>query len=450
MRIAVFTDSYLPYVSGVTTAIVNQTYELAKKGHKIIIFCPTYKRLDKVNSYHSNISVVGLPATFEFPFYKGMDLAFPTALKSIRILKTFEPEIIHAQTEGGVGWEGLICAKVLNLPVVSTFHTFFGNPEYLKNAKLEKVKLAQRIVWNYSMLFHNRSDLVLTPSRAAAKDLRVHKLKKRPKVLSNGIKLPKTKDTTELKKFKRKYGLDSNLNLICVGRVSVEKGLDIALKAFKIVLIEYPDTKFIIIGDGPYMGEFRRTIKKLKLQNNVILAGKISNEIIIEKNVMRAGDIFVTASKSETQGVCIMEAMSFGMPIVAVNAKAVPELVKHNKNGFLTEPDDYFDMAKFIIMIIKNKRLRQRLGQNSLKLIQTHSIRKTSSELADIYETLIKKHQMKNTRIKKIKLNYEKFKKNLDKQLQRDKLEERFLELREKYRKLIKEKIKPKLKLRKR
>jgi glycosyltransferase involved in cell wall biosynthesis len=208
--------------------------------------------------------------------------------------------------------------------------------------------------------------------------------------------------------------LDNSINLITVGRISVEKSLDIAFQAFRIILIYHPEIKFIIVGDGPYKNQLEKIVNKFNLKEKIIFTGTIPNKKLIKENYYRSGDIFVTASKTETQGICIMEAMAFGLPIVAVKAKASPEIIKHNQNGFLANPDDSVDIAKYINKLIKNPELRKKFGKNSLKQIKEHSIKNVVDELEKIYQELIKKNKKKKTKLIKLKSKYKKVVKEIN------------------------------------
>lgn len=386
MKIAIFTDAYPPYISGVSSAVDNQTLALADQGHQIMIFCPRYKKGKRAVSPHKNIQVKILPFSLSFPGYKDFKIAIPSGLKSIKNVKKFDPQAIHIHTEGGAGWEGLLCGRSLDIPVVSTSHTFLAHPKYLKHIRMANLKMAEKFTWNYCLLFHNRAELVICPSKAMAEELKDHGLETKTKVISNGIGLSKFMHPPD-KEIVSKYNLDNNkVNLVYVGRVSVEKSLDIVIKA--INKIKRKGFKLTIIGSGPDSDKLKKLVEKLEIEDKVNFTGQIAHETLINSGLLKASDIFVTASKTENQPLSIMEAMASGLPIVSVKALGIPELVKHKQNGFLAEPDNAEELGTYLEKLISNKKLRQRMSQKSLQLIKKHSLDNVAKQLIKAYKSV--------------------------------------------------------------
>lgn len=386
MKIAIFTDAYPPYISGVSSAVDNQTIALADQGHEIMIFCPRYKKGGKSISPHKNIQIKNLPFSLSFPGYNELQIAIPSGLSSITNLKRFKPDIIHVHTEGGAGWEGLLCGRSLDIPVVSTSHTFLAHPKYLKHIHLANLKMAEKFTWNYCLLFHNRTELVVCPSKAMAKQLKNHGLETKTKVVSNGIGLNKFMYPPN-KKIVSKYNLNNNkVNLIYLGRVSVEKSLDLVIKA--VNRINNDKFKLSIIGSGPDADQLKNLVENLGLNKKVNFTGSIPHQTLINSGLLKAADIFVTASKTENQPISIMEAMASGLPIISVKALGIPELVKHKQNGFLAEPDDMTGIADYLERLISNPQLREKMSQKSLQIIKKHSLDNVAKQLFRTYRSI--------------------------------------------------------------
>lgn len=386
MKVAVFTDAYPPYISGVSSAVDNQTIALANQGHEIMIFCPRYKKGKKAVSPHKNIVVKNLPFSLSFPGYKDFKIAIPSGLRSIKSVKKFNPQIIHIHTEGGAGWEGLLCARSLDTSVVSTSHTFLAHPKYLKHVRMANLKMAEKFTWNYCLLFHNRVKLVICPSKAMAKELKSHGLETRTKVISNGINLNKF-NLQPNREIVSKYELNNDkVNLIYVGRVSVEKSLDVVIKA--INKINNHNFKLTIIGSGPDSDKLKNLTKKLNLEKKINFIGQIPHDTLINSGLLKSADIFVTASKTENQPVSIMEAMAAGLPTVSVKALGIPELVKHKQNGFLAEPDNTQEIGSYLEKLISDQQLREKMAQKSLQLIKKHSLDNVAKQLTKTYKSV--------------------------------------------------------------
>ena len=186
MRIAIFTDSFLPKVDGVVNSIVLFSEYLAKRGHKIAIFCPAPAWRKRITWSFRNVEIVpigSLPTR-----YPDLRIAAPTP-RSFLKLRKFGADLILLETPGPIGVEGLLGARVLKVPTVGRFNTYFMEPEYLRLVGLEKHKWVSDIIWKYVVSFYNRCDLVVCPSRATINDLRKHKVTKPIKLLVYGINL---------------------------------------------------------------------------------------------------------------------------------------------------------------------------------------------------------------------------------------------------------------------
>ncbi|MFT4326453.1 MAG: glycosyltransferase [Candidatus Woesearchaeota archaeon] len=378
MNIAIITDAFLPYKSGIVTTIINQANELVNQGHSVIILRPLsvlYKK--ETPGLHPNIEVINIrfcvPSTF-----KGFSVAPPTVLPILKKIKKYNIEIVHIHTEGGLGWGGLYAAKASGIPVIGTFHTFFADEQYLKMLKLPSNKIMQKAIWKASTSFFNMCDVVITPSKFTAKIFQENGLKQKPIIISNGIQYRGFKEKP-LNLYK-KYKLDPHKkNLLYVGRVSYEKSLSFLVSVMK----KLPDYQLVIIGGGKYESEIKKQISDLKLQKQVFCLGPIPNVELLSKNYFSMGDIFVTASKTENQPVSILEAMSFGLPLLVAHAKGLPEMVY--RNGYTFNPDDELDFINKL-KLFEKKGVLKKASENSLKLSKKNAIENSAKKLVQVYK----------------------------------------------------------------
>ncbi|MBW2978257.1 glycosyltransferase [Candidatus Woesearchaeota archaeon] len=377
MKIAIFTDTFLPDVNGVVTSVVNASKKLAKKGHQIYIFTVKSKKEVKIN-LGKNIHIERFKR-MRFIKYPDFTLAMPKYITCLRRIKKIKPDIIHIHTPSLLGWSAILSAKAFSIPIVGTYHTLL--PDFLKYfplPKVEKLKLMKKATWTWTRKFYNRCDLVTTPSLAMKKVLRKHRLKKSITVLSNGI------DTN---RFKPKKVKKSGTKLLHLGRISYEKNVDVVLKAFKLILERKPKIILYLAGHGPNLKELKALAKKLKINKNVKFLGVVKGKKLV--NVYRTSDIFITASTVETEGLVILEAMACGLPIIGVNVLAIPIIVKHNKNGFVAPPHNERQLADYTIKLLENKNLREKFGKESLKIVKKYSLDNIINELERIYKRLI-------------------------------------------------------------
>lgn len=147
MRVSIFTDSFLPFTSGVTFSVLNQAAELSKRGHEISIFRPKPSRRAKVADVEipPGVQIYNVPFGIPVPRVPQLRLTLPSVVSSLFRLRKINPDIVHINTEWGCGWEGLIASSLLRKPTIGTFHTFFADPGYLKSFGLPSFKLLQSL-----------------------------------------------------------------------------------------------------------------------------------------------------------------------------------------------------------------------------------------------------------------------------------------------------------------
>jgi glycosyltransferase involved in cell wall biosynthesis len=232
-------------------------------------------------------------------------------------------------------------------------------------------------------------------------------LKSKLTVISNGIEAEKIFGAKpDKEKLKKKYKL-GKFNIIYVGRIWVEKSLNVVLDSFKLVQEKIPESRLIIVGDGPEKENLVHQTQELGLEKKVVFTGKIEHEKLIKSGIIKVCDIFVTASKTENQPLTVMEAMASSLPIIGVKKLGLIELIKNNENGYLARPDDPKDISKYIIKLFQDKRLREKMGKKSLNLIKKHSIKKTGDRLEKLYSkvSLIPKYNLFNIYLRPLKFS---------------------------------------------
>lgn len=392
MKICVFTDSFFPYISGVTTSIANRVNELASRGHEISIFRPRpssedQKEMEK--DLHEAIQVFDLTPSLPRRSIPDLDIVIPTFLPALKIARRQGPQLIHIETQWGVGWQGCITAKVLRVPLVGSFHTFWADPEYLKYFPFPAGKLTTRIMWKYTIFFFNRCTKVLCPSGVMKQQLMHHGLRSQPKVLRNSIQLPDIPCKEEIGRLRHGHQLDKGPHFIFIGRISHEKSLDVALQAFATIADDYPETNFVLIGTGNAVEPLKQQAMDLGIREKIVFLGQVPNARLIDQSLPCMGDVFLTASTTENQPVSILEAMSFGLPIIGPAARGIPELVRHKETGLLFEPHDPEDLGQKMRYIIDNPGERENFSQNALNEASRYSVESTADKIEQIYSALI-------------------------------------------------------------
>lgn len=385
MKIAIFSDTFSS-INGVANVTHKSALALEKIGHDIKIFTVSDKNKSNLD-YRANGKslVINLPS---LPFwgYQNERFALPFGL-AIRKIKEFKPQIIHTHTPFSVGWEAILSATLFRVPVVGTHHTFYDH--YLKHIKMG-YNWAKKPAWKYTVAYYNRCDLVLSPTESLANELKKYGLKKPIEIMPNPVDTqlfrPLT-DSAEKNKLKSLFGI-KNQSLVYMGRVSYEKNIDKLIKAVALLSKEIPDIKLMIIGDGPEMSNLKKLAYDLGISDKINFLGFRHNQELVE--ALQANDIFLTASKSENMPLSILEAMSTGLPIIAVSALGIPEIVRDDVNGFLTSTDKPEEIAAITLELLKSKKQLKKFSLASRKLALDYSQERIAESLEKVYTRLAK------------------------------------------------------------
>ena len=334
MNIGIFSDTYFPQINGVATSTKILEQELRALGHNVYIFTPADPKAPKnePNVYR----LPSMPFTF-LPSHR-MTLIYPPRL--LANMSKFKLDIIHTQTEFTVGIFGRIVSSFHKIPSVHTYHTMYEDyVHYIANGHLITPKMAG----SYSRIFCNKSSAVIAPVAKTFDYLKKIGVTKPISVIPTGILFEPFRrgkySDAELMEVKLSLGLNlEDPVIINVGRVAQEKSLDTVVSQMPGLLAQIPDAKLLIVGDGPKKAELISLSKKLGIENSVIFAGaKPWSEI---GKYYQLGDVFVSASTSETQGLTYVEAMAAKVAVVAKQDRSIEDVVINGLTGYCFEEDN--------------------------------------------------------------------------------------------------------------
>lgn len=374
MKIVIFTDTFLPNTNGVVSATLNHIKELARRGNKILVLTIGKQREDYI--LEKNIRVIKYKG-ITIPTYKDYQFRIPNFKQTKKELENFKPEVIHAQTPFTMGINAVLNSRDLKIPLVSTHHTFFS--DYVKHIFFFDFKLARFISDWYVKYFFNKCDYVTSPSLSLLKELKKIGVNSKTIKIQNGIFI---NNNVHKKNFKSEYKIKKSV--LYMGRVSYEKSIDVVIRSMVKVQKKIPEAKLLIVGEGPDLENLKNLAKELNV--DCIFTGIKRGQELVDH--IYAGDVFVTASKSENQPMSILEAMSCKKSFVGVNSKGVPELIQNNKNGFIVKPDDSNQIASKIISLLKNPSLRKKFGENSFKEVKNYSIENVTDIWENFYQEI--------------------------------------------------------------
>ncbi len=390
-----FTDVFPPSVNGVASSILLLSKELVKRGHFVKIFTPRIKnnRLTKKNLEGIEVSYCNAIPSLIYPDIK---LGLPFYPNTVYQLMKDNIDVVHFHTPIMMGAAGIFAAKMLKKPIVGTFHTYFMEPEYLKVLGLNIMgktveKMLVKLGWKYANLYYNSADIITTPTEGTRRALIQYKIKRPTITITNGIRTP-TLAKTEL----TKHHLSSTL--LYVGRLSKEKNLEIVIEALALAHAtaavslgnkKNPKLKLVIVGSGPMEKNLKKLAIKKHLQKYITFKGAIPFEKLHNSTIYTKAALFITASTSETQGLSIVEGMSYGLPVIGVAKRGVAELIKNN--GILCKTASSKELAKNILTIIANPQLAKKMSQESLKLSKKYAIENVALAFEKLYAKLMNK-----------------------------------------------------------
>lgn len=388
MRIAYICQSYPPMISGASLAVQRLAEGMAARDHVVLVMTAS-ERGDAYTEEFDNLKVRRLRA-FQNPLR--VDQSFLLWDRNIisAEFKEFKPQILHLHDPLNLGVAGLVTARRLQIPVALTLHQV---PRFV-SAYLPNVPALQNTVesglWSYGSWLLQQCEKVIVPSHAIAEEIHSHDIQ-RPNVISNGIDLhtfnPDPPDPSERETLCLRYGLDPDLPVVLhVGRLDVDKQANLVIRA-SAQAINQVDAQLLIVGDGRQREELIELCANLGIGRFCHFPGFVETNGDLP-GLYRLAAVFVTASEIETQGLVILEAMASGLPVVAIKATCIPELVQDNVNGYLSQPGEVGQMSEQVLRILMSPNRAKEMGRVSRALAQEHSIDKSIDNHEELYQSI--------------------------------------------------------------
>ncbi len=388
MRIAIFTNNYLPNPFGVSMSIESFRKEFERLGHTVYVFAPSFKGyMDENKNAHLNGGQV-----FRYP---ALDLSFrgirfpiviPYSHRISRILENLEIDVIHAQHPNLLGWEAKRWAKKKNVPLVFTWHTLYD--KYAHFTPIIPEKFAAWWAIGNAKRFANYSDQIVVPTSSVRKIIQDWGVMNKDIVaIPTGVEKSFFQNTEREKMRKELNIANDEIALLLVSRMTAEKNVQFLVQSVIEVLKKNRKTKFILAGEGGELVILKKMITNARVFEQVIFQGIVARDVT--KNIYAAADIFVYASKSETQGMIISEAMILGLPVVAVSATGIIDAVREGETGFLTnENKDEFVSA--IEKLVASNELRRNFGETAREIaLENYTSAICAQKMLKIYEEVI-------------------------------------------------------------
>jgi len=380
MKIIFGLEVFLPHISGVTNIVSYlANYFSLDQSNEVFVITSSENNKFSRESRGKNYTIIRLPS-FKVPFKENIRASYFSSFRAYDIIKKIKPDIIHIHDGAFISFALAIYAQRHNIPVVFTQHANLSFPSYfVKFGKKTVKKLYGAYLINF---LNNYCKLVVAPSISIKKELIENGCDTPVEIVSNGIDLNFYKPNLVLHK---KHTIPQ---ILYVGRIDQDKNLSTFIKSIPLIL-DKTQAQFIFVGQGDLRKEFIEYFNKTSYNNYVTFVDSVKPNSIELLSFYQSADVFVMPSCIETQSLATMEAMACGLPIVAANSGALPELVKNNKNGFLIPPYNISAFAHAIIKLAKNPQKRADFAKNSLQFIKKHNRSNTFQTLQNIYSHLI-------------------------------------------------------------
>ncbi len=388
MNIALFSDTYPPEINGVATSTFNLFNILKKNGHNVyaIVTNPFSNKID----YKDN--VLRIPGLVLKKLY-GYRMAGFYSSKAMKIVREMKLDVIHIQTDAGIGIFGKIAARNLHVPTVYTYHTMYEDYTYYAT-KGHFDRFARNIVRRYSRFVAEQCTEFISPSNKTKDIIRTYGVDRYVNVIPTGIDFSKFKKENQewpaIAAFKTAHGLDNHFVILSLGRVAKEKSLDICLKGYALFLktATFP-SKFVVVGDGPARMELETLVDELGIRDHVLFIGAVPGEKV--PFYYHVSDIFVSASVTETQGLTFMEAMASRHIVLARFDENLSGVISNNETGFFfTNEHDFGEKVERIHHLEVDKK--EALLNAAMEKVDVFSIERFYENIMEVYHRAVRQY----------------------------------------------------------
>lgn len=367
MRIAIFTETYLPQINGVVTHIKILKEGLEALGHTVLIVTAD----SKAHTHYLKDNVLHCPAHNLKRIYN-LDLASPVSRTRLKYLREFRPDIIHVHNEFSIGLSGMAIAKILKVPLVYTLHTMYDDYIYYIAPK-PLIPLTKKLSHRYFRMFPQNAAVVTGPSKKCQEYTYEIGSNKKVEVIPNPVELdafaPQTSTPQQRAQIREQYHIPQDATVACfVGRLGREKSVDVLLRFWAQEMKPQDNMRLLIIGDGPEKEPLEQLAQQLGITDTVIFTGKVLHPDL--PPYIHTCDIYVTASLSDTNSISMLEGMAGGLPVLQLYDELNADQVTDGVNGYMfrdaaemgqrlrqirdMEPEELQKLKTSVIQSVKN------------------------------------------------------------------------------------------------
>lgn len=394
MRIGIFTDTYPPFINGVSTSVFMLKKALEKKGNEVYVVTLNTENMHyKFDENNTVLRIPGVPIGIYDYRVSGI---YP--IRAMNIIRKWKLDVIHSHTEFSMGTFARIISRQFNIPLVHTYHTMYEDyTHYITKGYFDK---SSKKIVEYLTLFYcdkTANELIVPTKKTYDLFKQKYEVDKNIYIIPTGIEIERfyveNVDKKKVDSIKEKLKLkDDSFNIVFVGRLAKEKNVDLLLSAQREIIKKNKNINLIIIGDGPDMEEYKETAKTFAIDKNTFFTGKVPWEEI--PLYYRIADVFATASTTETQGLTVIEAMAASVAPICIDDESFRNTVIDGLNGRIFKVEDEY--IKIVLALSKDKKMLSQLQKQARLNAEIHSSKYYGESVLDVYKHAIEHKKYDN------------------------------------------------------
>lgn len=394
MRIGIFSETYTPYISGLVTSEVMLKHALEKQGHEVYVVTANIESFKyEYDEKERVLKIPGLPTGI---YDSRLTSIYP--VRAVKKIKSWKLDVIHSQTEFAVGTFARIIAKQYNIPLVHTYHTMYE--DYIHYVTKGYFKKSTKKLLEYFTKFYcdtTATELIVPTTKTYKLFTEKYKFEKNIHIIPTGIEVDRFFEENiskeEVQNLRKRLDLSKkDFVILFVGRLAEEKNVEFLINSQKNLNKEYKNIKLIIVGDGPDKEKYEKLSNSLGLSNNIIFTGKAAwGDMPYYYHI---SDVFATASKTETQGLTIIEAMASQVVPVCMRDEAFQSMVTEELNGLFFVTNEEYE-AEIKRLYLNPKELK-RFDKQARIQAEHYSSKNYADRVLEVYQRAIKEKQEEN------------------------------------------------------
>ncbi len=381
MKILFISDVYFPRINGVSTSIETFRHELRALGHTVHLVAPDYQMPSSDESGILRVPSRRVPMDPEDRF-----MSFGWVMQHLEKFRSEQYDIIHVQTPFVAHYLGLKLSKLLNIPCVETYHTFFE--EYLYHyVPLVPRKLMRIVAKRFSRHQGNSLHGMVVPSHPMLSVLKNYGITTQAEVIPTGIE-PESFTPGDRAAFRANYGIPQDRPvLLFVGRVAHEKNIGFLLQVVNQVRKSIPDILFVVAGEGPARESLEKDAREMGLTDNTMFIGYLDRHTELN-SCYRSADIFIFSSRTETQGLVLLEAMAQGVPVVSTAELGTRDVLMEGQGVWIAR-EELSDFSEKVISMLGNEEARKALSEAGRNYAHGWSASRQAERMVGFYQAVL-------------------------------------------------------------